>query len=315
MLVITCPGQGSQKPGFLTPWLEHPVFRETIDEFSEVVELDLTAHGTTSDAATIQDTAIAQPLIVAAGVATYRLLFAEPTQTSTVGAIAGHSVGEITAAVIAGVLSTAEGAAFVRERSRGMAAASAAAPTGMSAVIGGDQQEVISTLESFSLAPANINGGGQIVAAGSIEQLAQLKENPPTKARVIPLKVAGAFHTHYMASAVPALQELQKTFHPQNPQLRILSNADGKPVDDGAEFLAKLVNQVTQPVRWDLCQETLAAEGATELIELAPAGTLVGLAKRALSGVQPVAVNTPDDIEKVQQLITASLSGSAEAKE
>lgn len=303
MLVIVCPGQGSQTPGFLAPWLELPIFRERLESLSDVAGLDLLAHGTTSDAETIKDTAVAQPLIVAAGLATVPTLFPQDDLGASVGASAGHSVGEITAAALAGVLIDADAMAFVRERGRGMAAASAVAPTGMSAVLGGDPAEVAQTLERHGLTPANANGAGQVVAAGTAEQLAALSADPPAKARVIPLQVAGAFHTVHMAPAVEALGEQVRGFTTSAPSVPLVSNTDGAVLRDGAEVLARLVSQVSNPVRWDLCMKTFADLGVTGLIELPPAGTLVGLAKRGLPGVETLALKTPDDLEAAQRMV------------
>ena len=303
MLVIVCPGQGSQTPGFLAPWLELPIFRERLESLSDVAGLDLVAHGTTSDAETIKDTAVAQPLIVAAGLAAVPTLFPQGDLGASVGASAGHSVGEITSAALAGVLTDADAMAFVRERGRGMADASAAAPTGMSAVLGGDPAEVEQTLGRHGLTAANANGAGQVVAAGTAEQLAALSADPPAKARVIPLQVAGAFHTVHMAPAVEALGEQARGFTTSAPSVPLVSNTDGAVLRDGAEVLARLVSQVSNPVRWDLCMKTFADLGVTGLIELPPAGTLVGLAKRGLPGVETLALKTPDDLEAAQRMV------------
>lgn len=302
MLAIVCPGQGSQTPGFLTPWLELSAFRERLESLSEVAGLDLVAHGTTSDAETIKDTAVAQPLIVAAGLATAAVLLPDGP-TSPVGVTAGHSVGEITAAAFAGALSDHDAMVFVRERGAGMAAASALAPTGMSAVLGGDPVEVAEALNRHGLTAANANGAGQTVAAGTLDQLAALAADPPAKTRVIALQVAGAFHTAHMSPAVEALEQLAADFDVSDPGVTLLSNADGQPVASGSDALARLVKQVSSPVRWDQCMQTMVDLGVTAMIELAPAGTLVGLAKRAMPGVATLAVKTPDDLEAAQQLV------------
>ncbi|WP_344195322.1 ACP S-malonyltransferase [Pedococcus aerophilus] len=303
MLAIVCPGQGSQTPGFLAPWLEVPAFRERLESLSDVAGLDLVAHGTTSDAETIKDTAVAQPLIVGAGLATAAVLLPDGP-ARTVGVTAGHSVGEITAAAFAGVLSDHDAMVFVRARGAGMAAASAVTPTGMSAVLGGDPTEVSAVLERHGLTAANANGAGQTVAAGTLDQLAALAADPPAKARVIPLQVAGAFHTTHMAPAVAALDELSQGFAVSDPGVTLLSNRDGAPVTDGPEALSRLVQQVSNPVRWDLCMQTMVEQGVTTLIELSPAGTLVGLAKRGMPGVTTLALKTPDDLAAAQQLIS-----------
>ncbi|HLS44338.1 MAG TPA: ACP S-malonyltransferase [Ornithinicoccus sp.] len=303
VLVIVAPGQGSQTPGFLDPWLELDGLRERLEWLSAVASLDLVAHGTTSDADTIRDTAVAQPLLVAAGLVSLPTIVTEGRDKDHVGAWAGHSVGEITAAAAAGVLSDEQAMVFVRERGRLMAEAAAATPTGMSAVLGGDPDEVTSVLAQHGLTPANMNGAGQVVAAGTLEQLAALQEAPPTRARVIPLQVAGAFHTHHMASAVEQLGRYATAITTRDVRGTLLSNADGQAVTDGQDVLRRLVNQVSNPVRWDRCMETFAAMGVTGLIELPPAGTLTGLAKRALRGVELLALKTPDDLEAARRMI------------
>ena len=307
VLAIVCPGQGSQTPGFLAPWLELPSVAGQLASLSEIAGIDLTAHGTTSDEETIKDTAVAQPLIVAAGLVTAKSLFDVELGTLPV-ILAGHSVGEITASALAGVLTDTEAMTFVRERANGMAAAAAATPTGMSAVVGGDPAEVLAAIEACGLTPANVNGAGQTVAAGTLEQLKALAENPPAKARVIPLKVAGAFHTSHMSPAVAALQALRPTLHPRNPQVPLLSNFDGAEVTDGGAAVDSLIAQVSRPVRWDRCMETLVHRGVTGVIELAPAGTLAGLAKRGMPGVKTVTVKTPDDLSAALALF-AELEG------
>ncbi|MBT2531616.1 ACP S-malonyltransferase [Arthrobacter sp. ISL-48] len=309
MLAIVCPGQGSQTPGFLAPWLELPSVAGQLASLSEIAGIDLTAHGTTSDAETIKDTAVAQPLIVAAGLVTASSLF-DVELSSLPVVLAGHSVGEITASALAEVLTEQEAMTFVRERANGMAAAAAVAPTGMSAVVGGDPAEVLAAIEASGATPANVNGAGQTVAAGTFEQLQSLADNPPAKARVIPLKVAGAFHTAHMSPAVSALEALQPELKPQKPQVPLLSNFDGREVIDGAAAVDSLIAQVSRPVRWDLCMETLVQRGVTGVIELAPAGTLAGLAKRGMPGVKTVAVKTPADLAAALALF-AELEGNA----
>lgn len=302
MIVIVCPGQGSQTPGFLDPWLTESTFRDQLTGISDAVGIDLVAHGTVSDADTIRDTAVAQPLIVSAGLLTLSALFADGRR-ERIGGIAGHSVGELTAAAGAGVLSETDAVAFVRERGAAMAAAAAAAPTGMSAVIGADETELLALLDDLGLSPANYNGGGQIVVAGALDALAALSENPPARSRVIPLQVAGAFHTRYMAPAVPALDAFASTLATADPTLPLWTNKDGSRVESGAEFLRLLVGQVSSPVRWDLCMEAFQAAGVTGIVEVAPAGALVGLAKRGLKGIPSVAVKTPDDLPAAFELI------------
>ncbi|MFN2319702.1 MAG: acyltransferase domain-containing protein [Dermatophilaceae bacterium] len=304
MLVIVCPGQGSQKPGFLTPWLEIPGVRERAEWLSAVAGLDLVTHGTTSDEATIKDTAIAQPLLVMAGLVSMLSLFDHPVEGfRRVAAGAGHSVGEITAASAAGVISAEQAMVFVRERGKAMAAASAVRPTGMSAVVGGDPGQVAEVLAAHGLSAANRNGAGQVVAAGTMDQLAALSDTPPEKARVIPLSVAGAFHTEHMAPAVDVLRGFAQAMSTHDARVPLVSNADGAVVHGGREVLSRLVSQVSNPVRWDLCMETFAELGVTAVIEVPPAGTLTNLVKRALPGVETLALRTPADLEKAHRLV------------
>jgi [acyl-carrier-protein] S-malonyltransferase len=299
VIVIVCPGQGSQTPGFLAPWLELPGAREHLTALSDAAGVDLVAHGTTSDEETIKDTAVAQPLLVGAGLLALRAL----GDAARPGALAGHSVGEITAAAGAGVLAEDDAMRLVALRGRGMAEASAATPTGMSAVLGGDPADVLATIERHGLTPANVNGAGQVVAAGSLDALAALADEPPAKARVIPLKVAGAFHTTYMQPAVDALAAAAADLSPADAAVPLVSNRDGEVVTSGRDVLDRLVAQVSNPVRWDLCMERFADLGVTAVIELPPAGTLVGLAKRALKGVELLAVKTPDDLDAARTLL------------
>lgn len=295
VIVVVCPGQGSQTPGFLAPWLDVPGLDDRLARYSEAAGIDLEAHGTTSDADTIRDTAIAQPLIVAAGLLTLSVLL--DGRRNLLGGIAGHSVGEFTAAAAAGILNSTDAMALVAERGRAMADAAAMTPTGMSAVVGADEPELLSVLHDLGLEPANFNGGGQIVVAGALDGLEKLKETPPAGSRVIPLQVAGAFHTRYMAPAVDRLEAAASGLTAESPTVPIWTNRDGHRVSSGREFLDLLVGQVSSPVRWDRCMESFAAAGVTGIIEVAPAGALVGLAKRALKGIPSVAVKTPDDIQ------------------
>lgn len=309
MLAIVCPGQGSQTPGFLAPWLELPPVAGQLAALSDIAGIDLIAHGTTSDEETIKDTAVAQPLIVAAGLVAAASLFDVELNSLPV-ILAGHSVGEITASALAGVLTEQEAMTFVRERANSMAAAASVTPTGMSAVVGGDPEEVLAAIKAAGATPANVNGAGQTVAAGTFEQLKALADNPPAKARVIPLKVAGAFHTSHMSPAVSTLKALEPQLKPQAPKVPLLSNYDGGEVTDGGAAVESLIAQVSRPVRWDLCMEALVQRGVTGVIELAPAGTLAGLAKRGMPGVKTVAVKTPDDLSAALALF-AELEGNA----
>lgn len=306
MLAIVCPGQGSQSPGFLSPWLELPGVTEHLEWLSAVAGIDLVTHGTVSDAETIRDTAVAQPLIVAAGLVTAAQLVPLPALGADV--VAGHSVGEFTAAALAGVLTPEQALVLVRERGRAMAAASAVTPTGMSAVIGGDPAEVAAVLAEHGLTTANVNAPGQVVAAGTLDQLAALAASRPARARVAPLRVAGAFHTRHMTPAVDRLRRLAVGVHPTQPVVRLLSNADGAPLPDGSTTLSRLVSQISNPVRWDACMETFTDLGVTGLIEIAPGGVLAGLAKRGMRGVLSVALKTPDDLDAARALLAGAVS-------
>lgn len=279
--------------------MEVPGFPERLAWLSAAAGMDLVAHGTTSDADTIRDTAVAQPLIVGAGLVSLLALFEHPTDGfRLVGAGAGHSVGEITAAAAAGVLSAEQAMVFVRERGAAMAEASAIRPTGMSAVLGGNPEEVTAALAKHGLTAANVNSAGQVVAAGTLEQLEALKADPPAKTRVTPLSVAGAFHTEHMGPAVDRLGRLAGAISTHDSRIPLVSNRDGQVMHTGREVLKRLVTQVRGTVRWDLTMDSLASMGVTGLIEIPPAGTLVGLAKRGMPGVETLALKTPDDLEK-----------------
>ncbi|MER5514415.1 ACP S-malonyltransferase [Streptomyces sp. NPDC002763] len=302
MLVLVAPGQGAQTPGFLTPWLELPGAQDRLREWSDVIGLDLVHYGTNADADEIRDTAIAQPLLVAAGILSGAALGAMTDIAP--GAVAGHSVGEITAAAFAGVLDDTDALRLVRKRGVAMAEAAAITETGMSALLGGDPDVSVAHLEKLGLTPANINGAGQIVAAGTLEQLAALSEDKPEGVRkVVALKVAGAFHTRHMAPAVDKLAEAAKELIPADPKLTYVSNRDGRAVTSGDKIVERLVGQVANPVRWDLCMETFKELGVTALLEVCPGGTLTGLAKRALPGVKTLALKTPADLDAARELI------------
>jgi [acyl-carrier-protein] S-malonyltransferase len=300
VLAVLAPGQGSQKPGFLTPWLADEAATARLRWWSALAGLDLVHLGTEADADEIKDTARTQPLLVASALlAAERLPLAEGTPV----VVAGHSVGELAAAGIAGVLSTDAAITFAAVRGREMAAACALEPTGMAAVLGGDEAEVLAAMEAAGVSPANRNGAGQIVAAGSTTGLEKFVADPPARTRVIPLQVAGAFHTAYMRPAETALAAVAAGITPADAHRILLSNFDGTAVSGGAEMLRRLVAQVTAPVRWDLCMATMVDLGVTAVIELPPAGTLAGLAKRAMKGVEIVTVNTPDDLAAAHDLI------------
>jgi [acyl-carrier-protein] S-malonyltransferase len=317
MLIITAPGQGAQTPGFLAPWLELPGVAERLGAASELAGCDLIRFGTTASADEIKDTAVAQPLLVAAAiVAASALSDPAPPGSALSGGVpgeapadaaAGHSVGELAAGVIAGVLTADDAMRLVAVRGRAMAAAAAAEPTGMTAVLGGDQEVVLAAIARHGLTPANVNGAGQIVAAGTLAELEAFAADPPGGARLRPLQVAGAFHTRHMAPAVAALRDAAADVTVTDPAMTLLSDADGAAVTTGKEWLERVVAQVAAPVRWDLCMRTMADLGVTALIELPPAGTLTGLARRALPGVAQLAIKTPEQLDAARDLIAEHL--------
>ncbi|MFE6962626.1 ACP S-malonyltransferase [Streptomyces sp. NPDC057696] len=310
MLVLVAPGQGAQTPGFLTPWLDLPGAADRVAAWSDAIGLDLAHYGTQADADAIRDTAVAQPLLVAAG-----LLSAAALGDIAPDAVAGHSVGEITAAAFAGVLDDTAALQLVRKRGLAMADAAAVTKTGMSALLGGDPEVTVAHLEKLGLTPANVNGAGQIVAAGTLEELAALEADKPEGVRrVVPLTVAGAFHTRHMAPAVAKLEEAAQALTPADPTVAYVSNKDGRTVATGAEVVSRLVGQVANPVRWDLCMETFKELGVTALVEVCPGGTLTGLAKRALPGVKTLALKTPDDLDAARALIAEHSSAPADTQ-
>jgi len=304
MIIVVAPGQGSQTPGFLEPWLDVDGVREHLGSLSDASGIDLVTHGTVSDADTIRDTENAQPLIVAASIVTGALLV--NGRRDSVGAVAGHSVGEFAAAYLAGVLSDVDAIRLVGVRGRAMALEASKVATGMSAVLGGEPDVVQARLSELGLTAANMNGGGQVVVAGELGALAALAAEPAAGTRVIPLPVAGAFHTAFMAGAVDTLRDAALTVTPSDPTLSIYTNRDGSRVSSGTTYLDFLIGQVSNPVRWDLCMDAFATDGVTGIIELAPAGALVGLSKRGLKGIPTVAVKAPDDLVAAIELLEAS---------
>jgi [acyl-carrier-protein] S-malonyltransferase len=298
VLAIVAPGQGAQSPGFLTPWLEDPEFRNRFEWLSTVASLDLVHYGTEADADEIRRTDIAQPLLVATGLVAALGIFPHPTDAfGKVSVVAGHSVGELTAAAGARVVTAEQAMVLVRERGKAMAEAAALTPTGMTAVLGGDREEVLTVLEKHGLTAANDNGPGQVVAAGTMEQLQALADEPPEKARLAPLSVAGAFHTHHMEPAVGHLASLARSVSVHDPRTRFVSNRDGQVIHDGHDVLRRIVGQISSPVRWDLCMDTFADLGVTGILEMPPAGVLTGIAKRALKGVETFALKSPDQVD------------------
>ncbi|MDQ2796220.1 MAG: acyltransferase domain-containing protein [Actinomycetota bacterium] len=302
MIAVFAPGQGAQSPGMLSPWLELPGVADRLAEFSDATKLDLVRLGTTADADEIKDTAVTQPLLVALGV-----IAAEHLGLDQAGerVVAGHSVGELTAVAVSGAMTAVDAVAFAGRRGAAMAAACARTPTGMSAVLGGDESAVLAGIEALGLTAANRNAAGQIVAAGALGALEKLAADPPGGARVRPLAVAGAFHTHFMDSAAAELDEYAAGLTINDPRPILLSNADGAAVTTGADLLARLVRQVTLPVRWDLCLASCLDLGVSAVIELAPAGVLTGIAKREMKGAELLAVKTPADLEQGRLMVAS----------
>lgn len=314
MLLIAAPGQGAQAPGFLSAWLALPGFADRLAAWSDLAGCDLIRCGTTASAEEIRDTAVAQPLLVAAAVAAAAELFGGLDHASRLaGGAAGHSVGELAAGAIAGVLSPDDAMRLVRVRGQAMGRAAAAEATGMTAVLGGEEPDVLAAIEKHGLTAANINSAGQIVAAGTTAELAAFAADPPARAKLRPLPVAGAFHTRHMAPAVDALRAAGSAMTVSDPQLALLSNRDGSVVRTGADWMERIINQVSAPVRWDLCMKSMTSLGVGALIELPPAGTLTGLARRALPGVQLVALKTPDDLQAARGLIAEHRQSDADS--
>ncbi|MFN8072850.1 MAG: ACP S-malonyltransferase [Mycobacterium sp.] len=300
MIALLAPGQGSQTPGMLAEWLELPGAADRISTWSDISGLDLARLGTTATAEEITDTAVTQPLVVATTLLAYAEFAKRGLPATTV--VAGHSVGEIAAYAMAGVISPDQAVTLASVRGAEMAKACAAEATGMAAVLGGDEAEVLARLEALELIPANRNAAGQIVAAGSVAALEKLAEDPPARARVRQLATAGAFHTHFMAAALAGYEEAAAKITPADPTTTLLSNYDGQPVASGADAMEKLVAQMTRPVRWDLCTETMRKLDTTAIVEFPPAGTLTGIAKRELRGVATHAVKTPADLDGLTEL-------------
>jgi [acyl-carrier-protein] S-malonyltransferase len=287
----------------LTPWLEMDGARERVRQWSQRCGLDLLRLGTEADADEIQDTAITQPLIVALSLLAHDELQRRDALPED-APVAGHSVGELAAAAVAGVFSAEDAVALAAVRGAEMAKACAAEPTGMAAVMLGDPDEVVSWLDAHGLVAANRNGAGQIVASGAADAIAAIAAEPLAGTKVRPLKVAGAFHTHYMAPAEAALREHAASITPADPARPLLSNSDGAVVTSGAEYLERLVRQVTRPVRWDLTMDGLVSLGVTGTVELPPAGTLTGLVKRQLKGTvtRTIALKAQADLDAVREL-------------
>ena len=294
MLAILAPGQGSQTPSMLTAWLEDAELKNLLTSYSSAINLDLERLGTVADADEIKDTANAQPLIVAASLISAHALGSD----LHISLVAGHSVGEIAAAALAGTITDIDAMKLVHLRGQEMAKAAALSPAGMAAVLGGERSVVLAAIKELGLVTANDNGAGQIVAAGNLDALSLLA---PDGARVRALAVAGAFHTPFMEPAVAPLRAMAADIETSAAKVSVISNRDGAVVRDGREVLDRIVNQIANPVRWDLCMETLRAQGVTGVIELAPGGTLAGLIKRAAPEIEQLALKSPADIAAARE--------------
>jgi [acyl-carrier-protein] S-malonyltransferase len=298
VLALLAPGQGSQTPGMLTPWILDTDSRQLLVTWSEAIDLDLIHLGTQADAEEIRDTANAQPLIVAAGLLSARALAAD----KEISFMAGHSVGEITAAAIAGVFSEVDALRLVRTRGIEMAKAAIGSQSGMSAVLGGVREDVLQAIEDAGLVAANDNGGGQIVAAGDLGALAALA---PEGARVRPLQVSGAFHTDFMKPALQGFKTFAAGLEVHDAKVGLVSNKDGQVLLSGVRILDRIIEQVANPVRWDLCMSSMESSGVTRALEIAPAGTLVGLLKRGAPDVSTFALKSPDDLDSARTFARA----------
>jgi [acyl-carrier-protein] S-malonyltransferase len=301
VLIVVAPGQGSQTPGMLTEWLELPEFASVIELANSATNIDIKAAGTTADAETIKNTAVAQPLIVAAGIASYRAATAAGVELNQASAFAGHSVGEFTAAAIAGVLTDSDALAVVAKRGQAMAAAAAIEATGMVAVMGGDREAVVAQLAEHNLVPANENGANQIVAAGRISDIEALLAAAPAGLRLIQLQVAGAFHTQFMQSAQSEVAAALAKVTANDSKISLISNRDAEAINNGIEISSRLVSQITNPVRWDLCMDKFEKLGVTGIVELFPGGTLTGIAKRALKGVELFPLKSPAELDNLRE--------------
>ena len=295
------PGQGSQTSGMYSTWITDTANKELIAKYSELIDLDLFHYGTSATQAEITATNIAQPLLTALAFMSFSKL--EVNSNSNI-IYSGHSVGEFSAASLAGFYYDKTAMKLVNVRGKAMAEAAASNnATGMSAVLGGDKAEVIRHIEQFDLVPANVNSNGQIVASGLLSNLEKLSENPPASTKVRKLEVAGAFHSQFMKSAESELEKEFAQVEVTDSNSSFISNKDGQIIKDSSELKNRLITQITSPVRWDLCQAKMIELGVTGMLELAPAGVLTGIAKREMPGVELFAIKSPEDIPGAQAFI------------
>jgi [acyl-carrier-protein] S-malonyltransferase len=295
------PGQGSQTSGLYSSWITDEATKKIVKKYSELIDLDLVHYGTVASQSEITATNIAQPLLTALAFMTFGKLKIESNESII---YSGHSVGEFSAACLAGFYSKKTAMKLVSVRGKAMAEAAASnSATGMSAVLGGDKAEVIKHIEQFDLVPANVNSNGQIVASGLLTNLEKLSANPPASTKVRKLEVAGAFHSQFMKSAESELEKEFTQVELTKPTCSFISNRDGQIITDSTDLKNRLISQITSPVRWDLCQAKMVEQGVTGMLELAPGGVLNGIAKREMPGVELFAIKSPEDIDTAQAFI------------
>jgi [acyl-carrier-protein] S-malonyltransferase len=295
------PGQGSQTSGMYSPWITDQTNNEIVKKYSDLIDLDLFHYGTVASQPEITATNIAQPLLTALAFMSFNRLNIKSNENII---YSGHSVGEFSAACLAGFYSDETAMKLVSVRGKAMAEAAASnSATGMSAVLGGDKAEIIKHIEQFDLVPANVNSSGQIVASGLLTNLEKLSANPPASTKVRKLDVAGAFHSQFMKSAESELEDEFAQVELTKPTCSFISNKDGQTITESTQLKSRLISQITSPVRWDLCQAKMVELGVTGMLELAPAGVLTGIAKREMPGVELFAIKSPEDIDTAQAFI------------
>ena len=303
MLAVVAPGQGSQSVGMLSPWVTDSKDKELVDSWSSLISVDLLKLGQSGNSEEIKSTDNAQLLIFITSILSSLNLDLKNAKDQSI-IFAGHSVGEFAAYSIAGTFEVDQALKIVARRGQSMlAATNAFSKTGMSAVLGGNNDEVISYLREFNLIPANINSNGQIIAAGTLENLDRLANTPPAGTRVRPLEVSAAFHTKYMEPAISRFKEIFRDLNTNSPSQIILSNKNGEELNKSTDIIENLINQVISPVRWDLCQAKMVELGVTGMLELAPGGTLCGIAKKEIPSVETFAIKSPEDIQSANDFI------------
>ncbi len=303
MLALVAPGQGSQSVGMLAPWVADSQTKDLVESWSELISVDLLKLGQLGTAEEIKSTDIAQLLIFITSYLSSLALDLRNAKDSSI-VYAGHSVGEFAAYSLAGTFEVDQALRLVAKRGQAMLSATKVfSKTGMSAVLGGNKEEVLSYLREFDLIPANINSNGQIIAAGSLENLERLSSSPLEGTRIRPLEVSAAFHTKFMEPAVSQFTEIFKTLSVNSPRQIVLSNKNGERLSKPTDIMENLIQQVISPVRWDLCQAKMVELGVTGMLELAPGGTLCGIAKKEIPNVETFAIKSPEDIQGANDFI------------